>query len=258
MSEQLQQSEKKYFWERMHEKNLKSTYKFAIMWIFAFIIIIIIVFYIATFITNCLPNNIVFIISGVITLFFGIFTIGSYWVARKVEEYVRMPIRIYDDFIKQAKDVLEKGRGEFKVMTYFPYYSLDKKVRLAGGEKVNELLLALSEENNKRLKILILNTEEQEKFFEKMRVGLHVDALTIEEGKVRCTMLHRNLSDDNFKLYNGERLPIQMFWSSTIVTFVAISEPPEFPTPELKCSGFTSKDPDINKAFRIIFDNYFQ
>ncbi len=258
--EKKDNKEKLSLLERVHQLDLRKTYKRLIYFGIAGAILLIGAFLLANKIFSLDLNfttNAALVLSSLIAVYFGFFTISAYWVARKVEEYVRMPIRNYEDFIEQAKLVLEKGRGEYRLMVYYPYFSLDKKVRERGGGRVDQLILNLSEEPNPSIKILVLNEPEQDNFLKQMKDTLDIPKEVICEAQARYERLKKNIGKEKFRLYSEGRLPIHVFWSSTIVSFVAIEEPKEYPTPELKCSGFTSRDPDIKEAFRIIFDNNF-
>jgi hypothetical protein len=206
-------------------------------------------------------TNWYFIISILISLYSAYFTISAYWVARKVEEYVRTPIRNYADFIEQARLVLETGRPEFKIMTYYPCFSIDEWVKNKGGDRIDSLIDQVSKNPNKPVELYILNQKERESFLQNMRDNVGVSAKHIETVKAIFNELQEsfqnNLFKNEMKEHQNGRFPIQMFWSSTVMTFVAMHNPLTYPNHALKCSGFTSRDPDILAAFKMIFDDYY-
>lgn len=260
------ETRKKPLWERMHEWNLSRTF-----WIILLGLVLLLVSTIifAWFVDDHVPwvaksdsnarNNWYFIFSALISIYSAYFTLSAYWIARKVEEYVRTPIRDYADFIEQARIVLETGRPEFKIMTYYPYFSIDEYVANKGGMVIDSLLGEILSSSNKSVELYILNETERTTFLDDMKSKVNVSARHIQTVKAHFDELQDDFKNDvlanKTREHRDGKFPIQMFWSSTIMTFVA--NPKDYPNKNLKCSGFTSRDPDILEAFKMIFDDYY-
>jgi hypothetical protein len=261
---QIQRKRRRWPWEYLNELNLR--------WTFGVIVVGLIVlpasagivaYYLNKSATNHqeVKNNWFFLISILVSFYSAYFTISAYWIARKVEEYVRTPIRNYADFIEQAKLVLETGRPEFKIMVYYPYFSIEDYVKKRGGNLIDNALEGISKNPSQPIELYILNANERAAFLTNMKDTVGVSSSHIKLVEAAFNELQENFQNSVFKNEMREhlkgRFPIQMFWSSTIMTFVAMHNPATYPNQALKCSGFTSRDPDILAAFRMIFEDFY-
>src|SRR6266550_191895 len=95
-----QRKRRRWPWEYLNELNLR--------WTFGIIVVGLIVlptsagligYYLNKSATNQqeVKNNWYFLVSILVSFYSAYFTISAYWIARKVEEYVRTPIRNYAD-----------------------------------------------------------------------------------------------------------------------------------------------------------------
>jgi len=253
--------------EKIHEKDLRETFKWILRGLFLLLLFTVLyvwlantdLFWDAATHSNA-RNNWYFIVSVLISIYSAYFTLSAYWIARKVEEYVRTPIYDYADFIEQAKKVLETGRPDFRIMVYYPYFSIDEYVESKGGQLIDRLLNEISKSPNKSVKLYILNEPERERFLKDMenKVGVetdHISTVQAHFNELKKRFQNKELANET-KEHRDGKFPIQMFWSSNLMTFVA--SPKDYPNNNLKCSGFTSRDPAILEAFKMIFDDYYR
>jgi hypothetical protein len=251
-------------WEYLNELNLRRTFGIIVIGLIVLPASAgIVAYYVNKNAINHqeVRNNWYFIISILVSFYSAYFTISAYWIARKVEEYVRTPIRNYADFIEQAKLVLETGRPEFKIMAYYPDFSIEDYVKKKGGSLIDAALDEISKNPSQPIELYILNEQERTTFLKNMEDTVGVKASHIRTVKAHFDELKENFQNNVLKSEMREhekgRFPIQMFWSSTIMTFVAMHNPATYPNQALKCSGFTSRDPDILAAFRMIFEDFY-
>jgi hypothetical protein len=258
-------SYKKPVWEKIHELNLRRTFGLVLLGLFLLLILTIVFAY---FVDNHAPwiaqsdqnakGNWYFIFSALISIYSAYFTISAYWIARKVEEYVRMPIRNYPDFIEQARKVLKEGFGEYKIMVYYPCFEINTRVQDEGGEEVDKLLMKLANDSNSPVEMLILDADGRNKFLADMITNTGVEKAETDRANGTLSLLLPRFGNKIREHRNSNpRFPIHLFWSSNVMAFVAIHNPEGYPNRDLKCSGFTSRDPDIQAAFRMIFDDYY-
>ncbi len=204
----------------------------------------------------------------IFSVLFGIVTVGSYVVARRVERLIRDEFSDYSEFLRRGAKLIGDPPGdEVLVMMTFPAFELTENVRKLKHTNyerreiyLNNLFNDLIIFEKRKLKIVLLqeNVNNQREFIKKMKDPFP-EIKEKERLKSQLVYINRilELCDEHSHTAKDSsvRFPFHMFISGDHAVYTAVPDWKDYAkTKRLPCKGYETQDATIVNSLKDVFD----
>ncbi|NOU17604.1 MAG: hypothetical protein HOO91_08600 [Bacteroidales bacterium] len=207
-----------------------------------------------------------FFISLALAVILGMFSLLSFFIAKRIEKRIRQSITSVAEFVKVGYEILEKPSTFYGIMVIYPYFGLVECVHnvikpIKRGTEfqavtdINDIIKNLANATKggkKELCLIVLKEIERMGFLNNIKSrsdAVSSDYLPNGTGKPIKDRV-QELCAEGAKIFETSLNPFNMIISDTAVVWGSVnSETPG------ECKGFFSYDKDVIESFKKYFED---